>query len=140
VGAVDAFEGEYDGQSGIQVDYEALLEVDPDVPVFHLGVNYRDWNGEDALRKTVEGMRDSSLRQKLTAVQEERLYVGRSAYQDPIINLFQTEMLGKQLYPDEFGEWPGEITAGEVPEVPEDEQLFDREELGEILTGAAGAQ
>jgi hypothetical protein len=24
--------------------------------VFHLGVNYRDWNDEDALRKTVEGM------------------------------------------------------------------------------------
>ncbi|WP_228841697.1 branched-chain amino acid ABC transporter substrate-binding protein [Haloarcula sp. CBA1127] len=102
--------------------------------VFHFGVNYRDWNGEDALRKTVEGMRDSSLGQELTAVQEDRLYVGGSAYQGPIINLFQTEMLGKQLYPNEFGEWPGEITAGELPEIPEGEQLFDREELADIIS------
>ncbi|WP_242493448.1 ABC transporter substrate-binding protein [Haloarcula hispanica] len=133
LGVVDAFEGEYGGQSGIQVDYEALLDIDPDVLVFHFGVNYRDWNGEDALRKTVEGMRDSSLGQELTAVQEDELYVGGSAYQGPIINLFQTEMLGKQLYPDEFGEWPGEITAGELPAIPEDEQLFDRDELADIL-------
>ena len=110
------------------------------MPVFHLGVNYRDWNDEDALRKTVEGMRDSSLGQELTAVQEDELYVGGSAYQGPIINLFQTEMLGKQLYPDEFGEWPGEITAGELPDIPEEQQLFDREKLAEIITSATGAQ
>ncbi|PCR89043.1 ferrichrome ABC transporter substrate-binding protein [Natrinema ejinorense] len=136
LGLVDAFEGEYGGQAGIQIDYEALLEVDPDVIVFHFGVNYRDWNDDDALRKTVEGMRDSPLGQKLTAVQEDELYVGGSAYQGPIINLFQTEMLGKQLYPDEFGEWPGEVTAGELPEIPEDEWLFDREELADIVSGS----
>ncbi|AAV44862.1 unknown (plasmid) [Haloarcula marismortui ATCC 43049] len=84
-------------------------------------------------------MRDSSLGQELTAVQEERLYVGGSAYQGPIINLFQTEMLGKQLYPDEFGEWPGEITAGEFPEIPEGKHLFDREEVADILTRSSEA-
>ena len=108
--------------------------------VFHFGVNYRDWNDEDALRKTVERMYDSSPGQELTAVQEERLCVDESAYQSPIINLFQTEMLGKQRYPNEFGEWPDEITAGERPDIPGEQQLFDREERGEILTGAAGAQ
>ncbi|WP_170092872.1 ABC transporter substrate-binding protein [Halomicrobium mukohataei] len=136
LGVVDAFEGEYGGQSGIEVDYETLLDADPDVIVFHFGVNYRDWNDENALRKTVEGMRDSRLGQELTAVQDDELYVGGSAYQGPIINLFQTEMLGKQLYPDEFGEWPGEVTAAELPTIPEDEQLFDREALAAAVTGS----
>jgi len=136
LGVVDAFEGEYGGQSGIKIDYEGLIQTDPDVIVFHFGVNYRDWNGEDALRKTVEGMRDSPLGQKVTAVQEDELYVGGTPYQGPIINLFQTEMLGKQLYPDRFGEWPGDVTTDGLPDIPEDEQLFDREELATIITGS----
>lgn len=131
----DAFAGEYDGQSGMAVDYEALLEADPDLIVFHFGVNYRDWKGEDALKKTVEGMRDSDLGQQLTAVQEDELYVGGSAYQGPIINLFQTEMLGKQLYPDQFGEWPGEVASGELPEISEEEHVFDRQRLADIVNG-----
>jgi ABC-type Fe3+-hydroxamate transport system substrate-binding protein len=131
----DAFAGEYDGQSGMEIDYEGLLEADPDVIVFHFGVNYRDWKGEDALKKTVEGMRNSDLGQQLTAVQEDELYVGGSAYQGPIINLFQTEMLGKQLYPDQFGAWPGEVASGELPEIPEEEHVFDRQRLADIVTG-----
>ncbi|QPV63829.1 ABC transporter substrate-binding protein [Halosimplex litoreum] len=135
MGVVDAFEGEYGGESGTKVDYEGLLDADPDVIVFHFGVNYRDWNGEDALRKTVEGMRDSSLGQQLTAVQNDELYVGGSAYQGPIINLFQTEMLGKQLYPEAFGEWPGKVASGKLPDIPAEEQVFDRQRLADIVTG-----
>jgi ABC-type Fe3+-hydroxamate transport system substrate-binding protein len=135
LGIVDAFEGEYGGQTSIQVDYETLLEADPEVIIFHFGVNYRDWNGENALRATVEGMRDSPLGQELTAVQEDNLYIGGTPYQGPIINLFQTEMLGKQLYPDQFGEWPGDVTAERLPDIPAEEQLFDRDALAEIITG-----
>ena len=135
MGVVDAFAGEYGGQSSIDTDYEALLDADPDVIVFHFGVNYRDWNGEDALRETVEGLRDSSVGQELTAVQAGNLYVGGSAYQGPIINLFQTEMLGKQLYPEQFGEWNGDVASGELPEIPAEEQLFDRQRLADIING-----
>lgn len=132
----DAFEGEYGGQSSMNTDYEAILEADPDKIVFHFGVNYRDWNGEDALKKTIEGLRDSPIGQELTAVQEDELYVGGSPYQGPIINLFQTEMLGKQLYPEQFGEWTGEVASGELPDIPKSEQLFNREKLAEIVTGS----
>jgi iron complex transport system substrate-binding protein len=134
---VDAFAGEYGGESGTKVDWEGLLEADPEVIVFHFGVNYRDWKGEDALKKTVEMMRDSPMGKELTAVQDDELYVGGTAYQGPIINLFQTEMLGKQLYPEQFGEWPGEVASGELPEISADEQLFDREQLAEIITGSS---
>ncbi|WP_238398300.1 ABC transporter substrate-binding protein [Halorussus salinus] len=133
---LDAFDGEYGGQTSIQVDYEALLEADPEILIFHFGVNYRDWNGKDATQATVEGLRDSPLGQELTAVQEDNLYIGGTPYQGPIINLFQTEMLGKQLYPDQFGEWPGDVTDDRLPDVPEEEQLFDRDELADIITGS----
>jgi ABC-type Fe3+-hydroxamate transport system substrate-binding protein len=138
LGVVDAFAGEYGGEASMDIDYEALLDADPDVIVFHFGVNYRDWNGHDALRKTVQGLRDSDLGQELTAVQEDELYVGGSAYQGPIINLFQTEMLGKQLYPEQFGEWNGDVASGELPDIPQSEQLFDRQRLAEIITGESG--
>ncbi|MFC7139687.1 ABC transporter substrate-binding protein [Halosimplex aquaticum] len=136
LGVVDAFAGQYGGQPGIKVDYEALLDVDPDAIVFHFGLNYRDWNGENALRKRVEGMRDSSLGTQLSAVQDDELYVGGSAYQGPIINLFQTEMLGKQLYPEAFGEWPGAVTDADLPEIPPGERLIDRERMAAIVSGA----
>lgn len=131
----DAFEGEYGGQSSVTIGYEGLLEVDPDIIVLHFAVNYRDWKGKDATQATVEELRNSSLGQELTAVQDDNLYIGGTPYQGPIINLFQTEMLGKQLYPDEFGEWPGDVTDDTLPDIPDDEQLFDREKLAEIITG-----
>ncbi|MDF9748257.1 ABC transporter substrate-binding protein [Natrinema salsiterrestre] len=132
---VDAFDGQYDGQSGITIGYEGLLEADPDIIILHFAVNYRDWDGKDATQATVEELRSSSLGQKLTAVQEDNVFIGGTPYQGPIINLFQTEMLGKQLYPDEFGEWPGDVTDDQLPDIPAEEQLFDRDALAEIITG-----
>jgi iron complex transport system substrate-binding protein len=41
--------------------------------------------------------------------------------------MFQTEMVAKQLYPEEFGEWRG------LGETPEDEQLFDRQRISDIV-------
>jgi ABC-type Fe3+-hydroxamate transport system substrate-binding protein len=132
---VDAFEGRYNGQSGITVGYEEFLEVDPEIVVLHFGVNYRDWDGTDATQATVEELRSSSFGRRLTAVREGNLFIGGTPYQGPIINLFQTEMLGKQLYPEEFGEWPGDVTDDRLPDIPEEEQLFDRDALAEIITG-----
>jgi ABC-type Fe3+-hydroxamate transport system substrate-binding protein len=133
---VDAFDGAYNGQSSVTLGYEGVLEVDPDVIILHFAVNYRDWDGKDATQATVEELRNSSLGRQLTAVQEDDLYIGGTPYQGPIINLFQTEMLGKQLYPDQFGAWPGDVTDDQLPTIPEEEQLFDRTELADIVTGS----
>jgi hypothetical protein len=48
------------------------------------------------------------------------------------LNLFRLEMTAKQLYPDQFGEWPGYVN-GEP--YPEDEQLFDRQRVADIVRG-----
>jgi iron complex transport system substrate-binding protein len=128
LGVVDAFEGDYDGQSAVTVGYEGLLERDPDVIVFHFGVTYRDFQGEDFVTRQTELLRDDPVGSQLTAVQNGDLYLGGTPYQGPLVNLFQTEMLAKQLYPEEFGEWRG------VGEVPANERLFDRDRLAEIAT------
>jgi hypothetical protein len=41
------------------------------------------------------------VRSKVTAVQNDDRYLGGTPYQGPIINLLQTEMAAKQLYPEE---------------------------------------
>ncbi len=124
LGVVDAFAGEYGGGSWMETDYEGLLEQDPDAFVFHFGVG-----NQEALPEAIEAMQDDSLGSQLSAVQNDRLYMGGTAYQGPIINLFQTEMLAKQLYPEAFGEWRG------LGETPEDEQLFDRQRVADIING-----
>jgi iron complex transport system substrate-binding protein len=43
--------------------------------------------------------------------------------------MFQTEMAAKQLYPEEFGQWHG------LGETPEEEQLFDRQRVADIVNG-----
>lgn len=126
LGVVDAFEGLYDGESSIMADYELLLDIDPDAFVFHFGV----LNTEDgAVEATREAMRGDPLGSELTAVEDDLLHLGGTAYQGPVTNLFQTEMLAKQLYPEEFGEWHG------PGETPEEEQLFDRQHVADIING-----
>ncbi|MFC6976564.1 hypothetical protein ACFQL1_23200 [Halomicroarcula sp. GCM10025709] len=80
---------------------------------------------------TLEVIKSDPVTKGITAVKEGNLYAGGTGTQGPIINLFQTEMLAKQLYPETFGEWHG------IGETPTDEQLFDRERLAEIITGTA---
>ncbi|MDS0293738.1 ABC transporter substrate-binding protein [Halogeometricum luteum] len=126
LGIKNAFEGVETGQYG-ETDYETLLEVDPEIIVFHWGVTYE----RDAFREQfVAPMLEDDVARELTAVREENLYPGGTAEQGPTINLFQTEMLAQQQYPEEFGEFPG---LGETPE--EEEQLFDRERVAGIING-----
>ncbi|QLH77220.1 ABC transporter substrate-binding protein [Halosimplex rubrum] len=126
---VDAFEGAYDGQSSVIVDYEGLLEYDPDVIIFNFGVTYRDFQGENYIQQQREVLSDHPVGSQVTAVENGDLYVGGTPYQGPIINMFQTEMAAKQLYPDEFGTYPG------YGELSESEQLFDRGRLADIVNG-----
>jgi ABC-type Fe3+-hydroxamate transport system substrate-binding protein len=136
LGVVDAFAGKYPDEGGhydIETGFEGLLEVDPDVLVFKEAVNavggQNAYGNADAYEQTLEVLRNDDVGSQITAVQEDRLYPGGTGSQGPIINLFQTEMLAKQLYPEEFGAWHG------FGETPEDERLFDRQRLADIVTG-----
>ena len=129
--AVDAFTGiETDEYGGKLVDYEAMLDVDPDVIIMNHGISaYYD------VTETKASIRQHSVGSELTAVQNDRLYVSGNPRQGPLMNLFQLEMTAKQFYPDQFGEWPG-YTTDAYPEIPDSEQLFDRQRVADIITGA----
>ncbi|WP_193787484.1 ABC transporter substrate-binding protein [Natrinema gari] len=118
-----------DGRN-VTLDSELLLEADPDV-LLVLGpmTAYYDL---DEIRTNLE---DDAATSDLTAVDEGTVYAQGARRQGPILNLFQTEMTAKQLYPDQFGEWPGYVDGEPYPEIPEDERLFDRQRVANIITG-----
>lgn len=111
-----------------QVDYETLLDVDPDVLMIHNGIIGTD-SREDFIERVIEPMREHALGSQLTAVQNGDVFRGGNNTQGPITNLFQTEAAAKQLYPDLFGEFPG------FGRIAEDEQLFDRQRVAAIIDG-----
>lgn len=100
-------------------DYEGLLELDPDVIVVHWTIQLSD---EEFEAEFVEPFEDHPVGSEITAVDAGRIYRGGTAEQGPIINLFQTELAARQLYPAAFGT---------------DEQLFSRDRLGDIVTGGS---
>lgn len=115
LGIKDAFEGVETGENG-QTDYETLLEYDPDQLFIHWGITETE---EDFYDQYVRPMEESSAGSQLTAVEESAVYPAGTAEQGPITNLFQTELLAQDQYPEEFG----------------DEELFDRERVAEIVAG-----
>ncbi|ELZ60909.1 MULTISPECIES: ABC transporter substrate-binding protein [unclassified Haloferax] len=103
-----------------ELDYENLLEVDPDVIL----VRGHERKTAAEFRDTVLAyMEDHPVGGELTAVQNGRVYRGGYLNQGPIHNLFLTERAAKQLFPDEFGEVTG------------DAELFDRRRVADIVTG-----
>lgn len=118
--------------AGVDADgsasYETLLKADPDVIIAHNAFGYTDSEAQFQ-SEVVDVMRSDSLGSELTAVRNDRVYRGGKNVQGPITNLFQTEVAAKQLYPETFGEWRG------LGETPEEEQLFDREEVADIIDG-----
>lgn len=98
-----------------QIDYETMLEVDPDV----LLLRGHETKTEQAFRDTVVAfMRDHDTASELTAVQEDRVFRGGPIYAGPIHNLFLTERFATALFPDTY--------SGE---------LFDRGRVAAIVTG-----
>jgi len=124
LGVKDAFaDMSVDGQVG----YEALLEVDPDYivePSLSRGTYDRLQN------QILSGFQNNNKGSQLTAVQNENVVRVAGTFMGPIIELFSLEAGAKQIYPEEFGEWPGP-----VGELSEDEQLFDRQRLTDIILG-----
>lgn len=127
LGPRDAFDGTV--ESGSVVDFETLLEADPDVMLFLGGMQPGTEMAE--VRSTLES---HSVASEVTAVKDGRVHPQGARYQGPILNLFQLEMTAKQLYPDQFGEWPT-YEEGPYPEIPESEQLFDRERVADVVAG-----
>ena len=118
-----------------QIDYERLLDVDPEIIIVHWGIGTTgDTNSFSAAafrEQYVTPMEEDSVGSELTAVQEGNVYPGAYGEQGPIVNLLQTEMKAQQLYPEEFGAFDPEA----FPEVPEENQLFDRQRVRDIITG-----
>ncbi len=130
LGAVDAFaDVEVSGEFA-EVDFEALLDADPDVLLTLWGMTSNVDFGQ--LRQNLD---DHSVGQELSAVQNDRVYTQGTRFQGPLMNLFQLEMTAKQLYPDVFGEWPGYVDGNSYPEFPENKQLFDRQRVTNIVNG-----
>jgi iron complex transport system substrate-binding protein len=130
----DAFADIHDGEYGGTIDYEVLLEVDPEILVVHWGIiNTDDYHFDpDAFHERfVAPMEDHPVGSELTAVQEGNVYPGPYPEQGPIANLFQTELTGQLLYPEQFGDFDPQA----YPEVPEEYQLFDRQRVIDIING-----
>ena len=132
LGANDAFAEEDWGNLWGQVDYETMLQADPDV-ILHLWGMTPNYSMSD----TLASLKDHPVGSQLTAVENDRVYPAGMRYQGPIMNLFQIEMGAKQLYPDLFGEWPDYEDGQHYPQIPEGEQLFDRTEVADIITSGA---
>ena len=115
--------------SGATIDFEGLLEADPEVMLFLSGM--QPTVSMNDLRST---LKSHPVASEITAVQDGRVFPMGARYQGPVLNLFQLEMSAKQFYPETFGEWP-KSDGGPYPEIPEEEQLFDRQRVADIIKG-----
>ncbi|RLM52531.1 ABC transporter substrate-binding protein [Halorubrum sp. Atlit-28R] len=127
LGPRDAFEGSV--ESGTVVDFETILEADPDV-ILYLG-GFEPGTDMAGRRAAFE---DDPVGSEVAAVRNDRVHPQGARYQGPILNLFQLEMTAKQLYPEAFGEWP-RYEEGPYPEIPEAERLFDRQRVADAISG-----
>lgn len=116
------------GDRGGLAGYETLLATDPEVIVVEWATTLCD-GPEDFERRIVAPLAEHPLGARLQAVRHGRVLPGGSGDQGPITHLFQLEMMAKQLFPKRFGDWRW---AGET-----DQPLFDRGELGRVLTSSA---
>jgi ABC-type Fe3+-hydroxamate transport system substrate-binding protein len=133
LGARDAFadsDRTYDQNYGASYDFEGMLEIDPDVILHNFAVTpFYDW------MSITETVSNDPVGQQLTAVKADRFYASGQSFQGPLQNLLQLEMTAKQLYPEQFGEWPRYEEGDSYPDFPEDEQLFDHERVAAIIRG-----
>ncbi|WP_435361662.1 ABC transporter substrate-binding protein [Haloarchaeobius sp. DFWS5] len=127
LGVVEAFGDDVESQT--TVDFETMLEADPEVIFLFAGM-HPTVNMADVRQK----LQDDPVAREITAVQNDRVYAQGARYQGPILNLFQIEMTAKQLHPEQFGEWP-EYETGPYPEISKEEQLFDRQRVADVING-----
>jgi len=125
----DTFQGDFSASVGA----EALLEANPDVIFYHGGPLYVGEgnpyiDGQPTLDDIIQRLQNDSVVGEVTAINQGRILAGNLVEAGPILNLFNTEDMAKQAYPDIFGEYKFE-------EYPENEQLFDRQRVADIING-----
>jgi iron complex transport system substrate-binding protein len=123
LGLKDAFGGRTPDAA---VGYEELLDVDPDY-IGGVGL-LTSLSHEEFTSQVVNPLEANANGQRLSAVKNDNVVRTGGQYMGPIVDLFSTEALAKQVFPERFGEWPGSIA-----DVPENERLFDRQRLSQII-------
>ena len=99
------------------IDYEPLLEIDPEVLMLYTDKHRPHLAFEETY---VSFLQNHDTASQLTAVENGDVYPAGGMYQGPIINLSKTERAAKQPFPAEFDR---------------DEQLYDRQRLADIRAG-----
>ncbi|EMA04633.1 ferrichrome-binding protein [Haloarcula vallismortis] len=121
LGISDAFaDTGVEGYSGSEsLDYETLLEIDPDSLLLRY---HREGKTREEFENSVLGyMKDHEVGSQLRAVQNDRVFRGGPIYTGPLHNLFMIERYAKRYFPEEFTET----------------HLFDREHLAKVITEGA---
>ncbi|MDQ2074418.1 ABC transporter substrate-binding protein [Haloarcula sp. H-GB4] len=117
LGISDAFaDTGVEGYSGSELlDYETLLEIDPDSLLLRY---HREGKTREEFENSVLAyMKDHEVGSRLRAVQNDRVFRGGPIYTGPLHNLFMIERYAKRYFPEEFTE----------------AHLFDREHLATII-------
>ncbi|WP_254839115.1 ABC transporter substrate-binding protein [Natronomonas marina] len=100
-----------------QIDYETMLEVDPDSVLVR---GHEDKSREEFEDTVLAFMRSHETASELTAVEDGRVFRGGPIYAGPLHNLFLTERYAKLYFP--------EVYSGD---------LFDRDAVADIVNGGA---
>ena len=132
----DVFRDEFpEGERTLTTDLEGLLKADPEVIIWHGGYTLVGgyspgwYDGTITWEDDIVGaLQDDPVASEVTAVKEGRILPGNIIEVGPVTNLFNTEDMAKQLYPEEFGEFKPD-------EYSESERLFDRQALADIVNG-----
>jgi ABC-type Fe3+-hydroxamate transport system substrate-binding protein len=118
-----------DVEESSTIDLETLVETDPEVIlVENAFARSDDW------RAVKKEFHNDPVAGEISAVKNDQVYPLSARYGGPIMNFFQLEMVSKQLYPEQFGEWP-DYDGGPYPDFSKEEQLFDREQVANIING-----
>lgn len=99
-----------------KIDYEVLLEVDPDALLLQANEQL-SW--KEFRNKVLGFMKQHPAASKLTAVKNGNVFRAGGLFQGPIINLFLTERIAHRLYSDIYTE----------------KKLFDRKRVSDIVNG-----
>lgn len=125
-GVADAFP---DMQEYTRIDREALVAAAPDVIL-----RTASMGPDDNWVEVRNQLESDPVVQQIPAVENGRIHPLAVRYGGPIMNLFQLEMCAKELYPDQFGEWP-RYDGESYPDIPADERMFDRQRVADIING-----
>jgi len=97
-----------------EIDYETLLEIDPDVLLLR---GHEDKTEKQFQNTVVSYLKKNDTASSLTAVKNGDVYRGGPLYQGPITNLVLTERAANQVY-------------------GVSKELFDRKRVAEIVAGS----